>query len=37
MKKIYDFGYDILNNYKSFNIDDVEVITSENIRRKIIS
>ena len=31
MKKIYDFGYDILNNYKSFNIDDVEVITSENI------
>ena len=31
MKKIYDFGDDILNTYKSFNIDDVEVITSENI------
>ena len=30
MKKVYDFGNDILNNYKSFNIDDVEVITSEN-------
>ena len=30
MKKVYDFGDDILNNYKSFNIDDVEVITSEN-------
>ncbi len=31
MKKIYDFGNDILDSYKSFNIDDVEVITSENI------
>ena len=31
MKKVYDFGNGILNNYKSFDIDDVEVITSENI------
>ena len=31
MKKVYDFGNNILDNYKSFNIDDVEVITSENI------
>ena len=30
MKKVYDFGNEILKNYKSFNIDDVEVITSEN-------
>ncbi len=30
MKKVYDFGNDILKNYKSFSIDDVEVITSEN-------
>lgn len=37
MKKIYDFGYDILNNYKSFNIDDVEVITSENISLSVKS
>ena len=37
MKKIYDFGYDILNNYKSFNIDDVEVITSESISLSVKS
>ena len=37
MKKIYDFGNDILNNYKSFNIDDVEVITSENISLSVKS
>ena len=37
MKKVYDFGYDILNNYKSFNIDDVEVITSENISLSVKS
>jgi len=37
MKKIYDFGYEILNNYKSFNIDDVEVITSENISLSVKS
>ncbi len=30
MKKIYDFSNLILDNYKSFDIDDVEVITSEN-------
>ena len=37
MKKIYDFGYDILNNYKSFNIDDVEVIASESISLSVKS
>ena len=37
MKKVYDFGNDILNNYKSFNIDDVEVITSENISLSVKS
>lgn len=37
MKKVYDFGSDILNNYKSFNIDDVEVITSENISLSVKS
>ena len=37
MKKIYDFGNDILNNYKSFNIDDIEVITSENISLSVKS
>ena len=37
MKKIYDFGNDILNNYKSFNIDDVEVVTSENISLSVKS
>ena len=37
MKKIYDFGNDILNNYKSFNIDDVEVITSENVSLSVKS
>ena len=37
MKKIYDFGDDILNTYKSFNIDDVEVITSENISLSVKS
>ena len=37
MKKIYDFGNDILNNYKSFNIDDVEVITSEKISLSVKS
>ena len=30
-------GNDILNNYKSFNIDDVEVITSENISLSVKS
>ena len=37
MKKVYDFGNDILNNYKSFNIDDIEVITSENINLSVKS
>ena len=37
MKKVYDFGNNILNNYKSFNIDDVEVITSENISLSVKS
>ena len=37
MKKVFDFGNDILNNYKSFNIDDVEVITSENISLSVKS
>ncbi len=37
MKKVYDFGNDILKNYKSFNIDDVEVITSENISLSVKS
>ncbi len=37
MKKVYEFGNDILNNYKSFNIDDVEVITSENISLSVKS
>ena len=37
MKKVYDFGNEILNNYKSFNIDDVEVITSENISLSVKS
>ena len=37
MKKVRDFGNDILNNYKSFNIDDVEVITSENISLSVKS
>ena len=37
MKKVYDFGNDILNNYKSFNIDDVEVITSENVSLSVKS
>jgi len=37
MKKVYDFGNDILNNYKSFNIDDVEVISSENISLSVKS
>ena len=37
MKKIYDFGNNILKNYKSFNIDDVEVITSENISLSVKS
>ncbi len=37
MKKVYDFGNDILNNYKSFNIDDVEVVTSENISLSVKS
>lgn len=37
MKKIYDFGNDILNKYKSFNIDDIEVITSENISLSVKS
>ncbi len=37
MKKIYDFSNDILNNYKSFNIDEVEVITSESINISVKS
>ena len=37
MKKVYDFGDDILDSYKSFNIDDVEVITSENISLSVKS
>ena len=37
MKKVYDFGNDILNHYKSFNIDDVEVITSENVSLSVKS
>ena len=37
MKKVYDFGNGILNNYKSFDIDDVEVITSENISLSVKS
>ena len=37
MKKVYDFGNNILDNYKSFNIDDVEVITSENISLSVKS
>ena len=31
MKNIYDFSNLILDNYKSFGIDDVEVVTSENV------
>ena len=37
MKKVYDFGNDILDNYKSFIIDDVEVINSENISLSVKS
>ena len=30
MKKIFDFSHSLLKNYKNFNIDDIEVMISEN-------
>ena len=31
MKKIHDFSSNIIKDYKSFDIDEVEVVVSENL------